>query len=125
MEKESFVISRTSFCPECFAKGRPHKGNIFVVYRTNHGELRVKTNHQDGICGYTPFLYSWEEPYETKQGMIQLARSCAVHGCGVYIENPYAEQATINFVKTEFIWLPHNEFVALRDIWKNTGYELF
>ena len=132
MEKESFIISRTMFCPACYQRRKPARGELFVVYNHDHECLAIKENHVSSVNGFTPHLVSWEEPLEVKDGKVQLSACCGVNFCGVYVDPKdfkHAEPGVateIQFIKTEFIWLPVDEFVALKDKWRgNTGYNLF
>lgn len=133
MEKKQseFIISRTMYCPSCFARRKPTRGDLFVVYKHDHDCLVIKTNHVFVNPGYSPHLVSWNDSSPIKDGKIQLLKCCSVNFCGIYIDPKEYKDAgqdvvvNIQFVNTEYFWLPLNEFEALKEKWRgNTGYNL-
>lgn len=123
MEKQTYLITRIAFCSECYKHGRPYKDNKFLVFRSTRRQYKILKNKKDGIRGFVPTLFVWEEPYEIKDGMMTLLKSCAIHECGLYI--PTNNLDDIETLYEETITIPYNQFLALRDKWRGyTGYNL-
>ncbi len=121
------IISRTMYCPDCNARKRPAKNDWFVVYGQDHKELLIKKNHQDGLSGYTPHLILWDEAADLLNGKIHVIAYCAIHGCGIWVENldsdDSSEKRLIKFIQPKVNWLTVGELKALI-LWKGTGYEI-
>lgn len=130
-QKAEYLISRTMYCPSCYARRKPYKGDLFVVYKHDHDMLTIKVNHINASFGYSPHLISWTDEAPIKDGKIQLLKCCCTNYCGIYVDPKEYRSADLNqvvniqFVNSEYFWLPLNEFEALKNVWRgNTGYNL-
>ena len=117
------MFTRTAFCEECFKKGRPLKGDIYVVYGASHQEmimLRNPTNVPLKLAGFTPHLITAEgtEP----DGTVHLDLVCGMNGCGITI---YKELDEYNWLinKSRKVDISRNDFIKLYEA-KGVGYRL-
>jgi hypothetical protein len=119
------IITRSMYCPRCNAREHPYKGDLFVVFGTTRQHLLVRKTHINGTKGFTPHLISWDEPLLFEDGKVKCSICCGINGCGVEVDPTQDDMAEITFIKAEFIYLMQHDFIALRDRFKNSGYEIF
>lgn len=120
------VICRSAFCLTCWQNGRPRKNDKFLVFGSDSQIFKGKKNHQDGIKGFVPHLFTIEFPYlQTEDGLIILTKTCLMDKCGITIEKP-RDDGYFDFVieNPEEIFLPIRDVEALISIWRGSGYEL-
>lgn len=120
------MMSRTLYCLDCNAHGRPKKNNWFIVYGSNHQEILIKKNHQDGTSGFTPHLLWWNTQAELIDGKVHLFAMCAIHGCGCNVQDlnsKLGDIVAIDFLVIKENFLTEKELLGLIKF-KNSGYEL-
>lgn len=120
------TICRSSFCRTCWQQGRPKKGDMFVVFGTDHQEFKVKKSHVHGIAGFTPHLYTFKYPYErTEDGRVIVVKTCLMDTCGVLLGNLRQDgMRDIEFLYAQETALTEKSVEALISLWKGSGYEL-
>jgi len=122
MERIEQCITRTMFCPNCNAHGRPKKGDVFVVYGSTRQNFFVRKCHQDGVRGYTPHLICYFEPFKVEHGYIDTLVHCGV--CGVEVRPQQNDIHPLVFGEGTLIKMPEKELLSLILLWKNTGMEI-
>lgn len=120
------IVTRSAFCKECWLKGRPQKGERFMVFGTTSQLFKERFAHHDGIKGFTPHLYSIEIPYRLdSEGRVLVNRTCLIDGCGISIGSLRRDgKYTIEFTSVSQSTLSVIAADALITNWRSTGYEL-
>ena len=115
------------YCSACYASERPGKNNKFVVFGTSHDAFFVKRAHFSGVSGYTPHIIFYEEPHVLTLGSkILLETYCGIDGCGIAIsKSKKNDHYDISFINVHQTHLELRDFIALKSLWKNCGYEIF
>ena len=83
--------------------------------------------HCDGICGFTPHLYSIKFPYVLSEGgLIVVERICLIDSCGIQIGSMKENKRyDIEILKTSTENLSQQSVEALIRSWRGyTGYTL-
>ena len=120
------IMSRTLWCPDCNAAGRPKKGNWFIVWGSTHGHIRIKKCHADGITGFVPHLIFWNNKLPLVDGKIHVEAMCGMHGCNIHILNTNAaegEEVPIEFKEMKVNLLTPEQLMGLIRF-KHSGYEI-
>jgi hypothetical protein len=122
----TYVMSRTMYCETCAKAGRPDEGQLVVVFGHEHQTcfIRKVGRVPRKLVGFTPHIISFdsvclEAPYV---GYIKAVICCGV--CGVHITKKENGKMDIEFIKSKYVFFNPNEWAALKNKWKNTGYEL-
>ena len=118
-------VTRTMFCKHCHAHDRPKQGQIFVVWGHDRRMLFIRQAHQDGICGYTPHIISYQNPIQIVEGTVAIECACGIHGCGITVGDKRPNGSyDILFNRIEKLRLPPSDFHSLINNWRRSGYEL-
>ena len=118
-------VTRTMFCKHCHAHDRPKQGQIFVVWGHDRQMLFIRQAHQDGICGYTPHIISYQNPIQIVEGTVAIECACGIHGCGITVGDKRPNGSyDILFNRIEKLRLPPSDFHSLINNWRRSGYEL-
>lgn len=120
---KNFIITRSMFCPKCYEKNHPRKGDTFIVYGSTAEMFYFRVCHcyvEKRNRGITPHLISFREPPDMVGQHIKISVSCGV--CDVsFLEGtpPF-----ITFKNVRYTALPLADFKALLMTWVRSGLEL-
>ncbi len=126
------AVTREIPCPKCEKAGRPKKGNIVLeMIAKNRLDVYKIESIKDAQLhtGITPHIVSWDLPVKIEGGQVEVRTVCCINVCGISIKDiiPAANgEKMIGFdiLEINVIKLPYADFVALRDNWIDSGYEL-
>lgn len=86
--------------------------------------LFIKTVHHTIRSGYTPHIIVYENPLIITKKGIEIKTTCGIDSCGISITGDRGDGSyDIRFNRIDTIYLSPNDFNALVNTWKNTGYE--
>lgn len=120
------LMTRILFCPTCFMKRRPEKRNSFMVFGHTRQYVMHRKCHHDGIPGYTPHIIMYSDAALTEE-YVTIHVACCMDGCGISltdVDNATRTVLAFEFIKLTLLSLPVRDVLALRDRWKNSGYEI-
>lgn len=91
------TITRVGFCPHCEQARRPHTGQWFLAFGTDHGYKALQAQ-RIGVYGYTPHIY-----IANIVGKNVIAdRVCAMQHCGTVIKK-FGQEYMLVIDKTRLI----------------------
>lgn len=116
-------ISRIHHCKECEKAGRPRADDVYVVIGGTSKELYVKrAKRYEGVTrGYTPHFITFVKQVGDK---VVYEASCGMVGCMTTLNRKEDGDYEV-FTKERYRYvIEYNDWVALRDRFKDTNYEI-
>ena len=120
-------MSRVHFCENCYKKGSPQDGQMYIVHgstekRIHFGLYQAPTNRADCLpAGYVPHLFTVDKLLPS--GRLQVRISCGMEGCDTQIAYDTNGKLTYFITNERFIILSTKEWEALEGF-TDSGYKL-
>ena len=122
------LVSRVAFCQQCYDKGRPQDGDMFVVYGGDSKQTWTymfegkEKRSECPFLGFTPHFFTVDKLLPN--GNFSIIMCCGMEDCGIYFT--YDEAGKKNGFKTlkaSVIEMTKVEWESLVNF-SDTGYEL-